>query len=455
VRLAWAGFALAIFPLTVALAGGAGCAGEHRCGLRRCDIRRPDCQRATGEAAACLRGVEPTATPVATLDRDAYIRSAVVAPVDPAEKERWTRINYGLALLRLGDARVTYAEAIEGTSAGVGAFYSPDDKAITILDYDGFDFDSVGAVSTLVHEYVHALQDEAGHLSAAHDPAGSSYDRSLAASALIEGEADLIQDLANLALFDRSPDEVPWARVFGKSLARTEQRALEDPLPIERGYRYFTYPFGSAFLHGAFTRGGSGALDGAWAAPPVSTRQVMAGFDAAAPEQGWLEDLGTDSEPVLPPALIRITADRLGAFALRIFLAGLELGPRPSRSFAMPTRQAAVAELQGDHLSIFYDPGSGHTVASWRLRFDRADTATALSDLLQLGGWDPVQITWWAGAHDRDLILMASDDPNLDRALGGNLDWRAPPSGEPGAGQPNPPARVHTCPLRPPLPLEL
>ena len=85
-------------------------------------------------------------------------------------------------MLRLGHAGVTYADAIEGTSAGVAAFYSRGDKAITILDHDGYQFDSLTAVSTLVHEYVHAFQDHAGHLAAAHDPADGSFDRSLAAA---------------------------------------------------------------------------------------------------------------------------------------------------------------------------------------------------------------------------------------------------------------------------------
>ena len=107
----------------------------------------------------------------------------------------------------------------------------------------------------------------------------------------------------------------------------------------------------------------------------------------------------------------------------------------------------AASELRGDHLSIFHDPVGGHTVVAWRLRFSRAAVATQLDDLLACG-YEPLFQTWWVWAHDRDLIVMATDDPNLDRALGNFLDWQAPPAGDP-AGGPRSPARVLKCGLRP------
>jgi hypothetical protein len=427
------------------VAAALGCHDTGPCGLRRCDIREPDCQRRTAEAAACLRQVEPIPIAMTVVDRDAYIQSEVSAPVDPEQKEQWTRTNVGLGLLGLGDPQVGYADAVAANSGWVAAFYSGKDKMITILSRKDFHFDSAFAVTLLVHESVHALQDQAGRLSGSIDPADDSLDRGLAAVAMIEGEADLMQDLAALELFERDESQVPWARVFAKSLARADQYAAIDPLPIERSYQHFAYAFGSAYLHGARASGGATAIDGIWTAPPVSTRQVMAGFGAPEPNAGpWLENLGADSEPALPDALARVAGDRLGAFALGVFLANLRPAPGLSTLYSSPVRAAAAAELRGDHISIFYDPTADRTVTAWRLRFSRAETAAQLAELIRHGP-DRETPLWQVEARDRDLIVLASNVSQRDGYLGTQVSWRAPPAPPPPPQPPEPADQPIRC----------
>jgi hypothetical protein len=398
----------------------AACQGDGPCGLRRCDIRQPDCQARTAEGAACLRGVAPVEVTMSVVDRTTYVNREVTAPVTPQARETWRLTNQGLAMLELADPRIAYEQALRTTYGDIAGFYA--DQTITIVDSEDFFFDSWSAVTLLVHEYVHALQDRAGRLDR---PDGGDFDGDLTRAALVEGEAELVQDFAALELLGRHEGQVPWARVFGQSLAQAELAADRDPLPIESAQAYFAYPFGSFFFHGARAAHGPMGFDQGWAAAPRSTREIMAGFDSGGPGGGAaVEDLGADSEPVLPPDLVPIAADRMGSFILRVFLDTLRVGPGGAR-LSPPAKAAAGAELRGDHLAVFHNPAGNRMVVSWRMRFSHPDVAADLASTIQLGLYAETPV-WRVQAIDRDVILLASNLTDPDSQLGAPFGWRAP-----------------------------
>jgi hypothetical protein len=432
-----------MLPVLLALAAApVACRDDGPCGVPRCDVRQTDCQQRIAEAAACLRGVDPIQVPIIVVDRDRYREQAANQPLDPAEAERWRMVNLGLSLLGLSDENVALTTAVVGNTDYTGAFYSYSDRAITLIASPDVPMNGGYMVTTLIHEYIHALQHAAGRIGGPEE-VDRSLDRSLASAALIEGEADLISDLAMLDLHRRDESDIPWTAVFDRARALAHRDARNDELPIERSRAYFAYPYGAAFIYQARSQGGYPAVEAAFATPPRTTREVMAGFGAAEPAGGpWSEDMGDDAEPVLPAGFVRAASDRLGAFALRLFLAGW--GPWFDR-WRKPLDPAAD-DLRSDHITIQHvtDPASPLTpmiVTTWRLRFGSAETAARLARTLTRPDWEVPQ--WWHEARDRDVIIVASRGmtPPLDPT---KLTWRAvPPDPGPMPDKPNGPGTMN------------
>lgn len=419
-----------------------GCNPERRCGLRVCDIRDAACQRRTAEAAACLRGLPTVSVPMSVISRDEYTRTHTTKPVTPAEVDRWTQKNAGLALLGLGNERISHAEAVRGTSTLYGAYYSSRDKDITIIRDPGEPLDSPYAVATLVHEYIHALQDHHGRLS--HDPDDRSLDRSLTRAALVEGEASVIDDFATIALFDRDESDIPWDEVFSETRWRAVVDALDGGLPVERAHRYFSYPFGSFFVHQAHVlavrppeAGVGGGFEAAWASRPTTTRQVLAGFSSRFIHPDL--NLGSTYELDLPASFVRVFADRMGAFVLRLFL---------DRVPAVDADQVSPipGSLASDRLTIFHDPASGQVVVSWRLRFFSPAAASRAMGVLT--GARSAELPFWSAVREGDHVaLIASNGVAGELSA---LPWRAPPADASPTLDP-PPHTMALCPRREPL----
>ncbi|MDQ1711937.1 MAG: hypothetical protein QOE45_1387 [Frankiaceae bacterium] len=120
----------------------------------------------------------------------------------------------------------------------------------------------------LVHELTHAWQDQ--HYDLDSVLAGiTGTDRVRATRALIEGDAARV--------------ERAWRESRGAERAEIDayERTLAkhgEPSRAERAYDAllaFPYQAGEAFVRTVLARGGNAALDAAFAAPPVSTEQVL------------------------------------------------------------------------------------------------------------------------------------------------------------------------------------
>ena len=118
-------------------------------------------------ATACLRGQAPVDFPVTVKPQQVYIDEAEqeAAAVTDAERENFRTWQRGLALLGLGDPDVTLTQSAREQAAWVAAYYDPGTKAVTVID-GGRPLDSRTAVTLLVHEATHALQDQAVGLDA-------------------------------------------------------------------------------------------------------------------------------------------------------------------------------------------------------------------------------------------------------------------------------------------------
>ena len=263
--------------------------------MRTCDIREVACQQRIFEATACLRGVPAVVFPVRVIASDDHIRDLIVGAERNPAADRWARINDGLALLGLARAGAKLVDAVHPGGPVSGGFFDPPTRSVAVILPSDEPLDSPEVVATLVHEYTHGLQNEAGHLAKVQ-ATEQTHDQGLAVSAVIEGEARIIEYRALLGMFERAEADIPWDKLFARVRAEAEEDASAAPLPVHRVFSHFSYRFGAAYVHAAFAREGLPGIDKVWASLPVSTRQVMAAYGATEPTgAAWLEDLGADA----------------------------------------------------------------------------------------------------------------------------------------------------------------
>lgn len=422
--------AVPVVALAVALAVS-GCAPSPRCGLELCDIRQPGCQQALAAVTACLRETTPAMVPVRVIPHEQYLAENLRALSSATDQVRFSRLMGGLSLFDLAPANLVLFDAAEVQSRAA-VHYSRRDRAITIVDR-GEAMDSHWQVALLIHEYIHALQAARG---APSDP-DRDHDQSLAAAAMREGEAVLVEDLAELELFGGRVDEVGWSEVYPRWQAQAVREMVLTPAPLLLSELHFLRAFGTPYLHPMRASAGWQAVEGLVASPPASSRQVVAGAGAPEPSAGpWHERIDQEALPELPASFEPLMNDRLGAWLLEIFLDRIEfdLARRSQGGVAYRplTNRALAGRLRGDHFSVQDDPTTASTVAAWRLRLDGPVPAQALLDWLSPRLPRFVRVS----RRDRDVLLVASNrEALLDPVMAG--PWKAPPASlqHPGLGQ--------------------
>jgi hypothetical protein len=410
------------FTLLAALGAMAGACAAPRCGIELCDVRASACQQALAQVTACLREGAPPQVPVRVVSEAAYqAEQAAAAP--PADPARFGRLVGGLGLFDLAASTL-----IEGDLRAevVWIRHDPARREIVVVDR-GEPLDSHWQVTLLVHEYVHALQ--AGR----SDPRVRRLaDEHLGHRAVLEGEAQLVQDLAELALYGKDPGDVEWAAIFARWQRASLVTLLQSPLFLYAVDRNFVHPFGTPLVHQAWSQGGWAAVDALLASPPASSRQALSPPGAPEPSGGpWTEPISAEAIPALPPSFELLAADALGAWVLEVFLDRLEL-QHSRRAFRQSiydpaANRALAAHLRGDLFAVHDDPATISTVASWRLRFDAPEAAQRVLDLVQPRLLAPMR--FWR--QDRDLVMVASSRETMADTFGPGSPFTGAPSGAP------------------------
>ncbi len=372
-------------------------ADDGACGLHACDIRTPACQTMAAQAAACLLGQPARDIPVSLVSRTQLTADAVdeVSQSDVAAQQR--RLD-ALALLYLADADVTPFDSARARSARVGAFYDGTTKGITIVTDGDRTLDGVFDVSVLVHEFTHALQDVEGRLAFPLADGDDSYDRFMARGALVEGEASLTESLATLILYNQARESVPWTPLFTRLHRLSALLGANTSVPLDLAYSYFSYPYGLSTLYRAYDLGGTLGVEGLWAAPPTSAREVMAG--SLAPQ------LAPREMPVfagLPDGYKLVEQDRLGAFVFRLFLIRCAAFARAPLERAEADELAA--NLTGDAFTYATSPGLTPLLI-WRLRFATAAQANFASTY-----FSPLSPNWRVEQAERDVVITVTWQP--------------------------------------------
>ncbi len=240
-----------------------------------------------------------------------------------------------------GTLKTLYLEQIAG-------FYDPDSTTLFVLD----DQPDEAIESLLVHELVHAIQDQNTDLDAITAP-GLDNDRRVAAQAAIEGHATLVmfeflmQRQGQGAL---DPTDMPdFSARLGPALeaARLESPTLAGvPLILQESV-LFPYQGGVTFVETLWKeRGGRPPPFGSDL--PISTEQILHPEDFARGQQ----DLPRRVEVSVEDGWIRLYEDTLGELELGILLETVG----GSRTYAFG--------WGGDRYVLLGD-GDGHRSLAW------------------------------------------------------------------------------------------
>lgn len=223
-----------------------------------------------------------------------------------------------------------------------------------------------------VHELTHALQDQHYNLREFLDAKSDNGDRSLAYSALIEGDATAVMldndrrvgGLAELAK-EESIEAAILLQILGMNIGGS---AGEVPASL-KAMLIFPYTSGLRFAHAILRRKGYTGLDSAYKAPPQSTREVLhpeeylaGSFKAEIPTPAEVSALhGTNNNL----ATVEYS-DVVGEFGISSLL---------SNSVAQAdSRSKAAVGWKGDRL-VVYRGGERVRIVRWLTRWESEQDA--------------------------------------------------------------------------------
>ena len=372
--------------LALLIAGTLGCGRVDS--LEACDILKAECQEDAYYAVVRMRGdgFDPFGgvPPIRTISLEEYRASLeddepeAPEPEEPDDEEpeepadtrspRSRAFDTALSMLGLLSPTTTSSQAaVDDAGGNVVAYYSGSTGAVTVIDRGGerrFEREC----STLVHELIHAFQSR-------EPPIGytdGTVDDTFARRGLIEGEAELYEQLSISEMRDVAPVKLKWDEFYEDWLAGSRRRLGNARQPYFSVSRGFAYPLGGHRLVGAWLEGGN-AL-------------VRSLFDDRPRTSHFFMSLGTGVErreavptscPSDPPNgdMQSLILDRFGAAQLYAFLT-VQLEDDP-----LAWEQALG--WRGDALRIYGDEDAEQVALSWRVLLDDADKASLLEDVLE------------------------------------------------------------------------
>jgi hypothetical protein len=221
-----------------------------------------------GQVSA-IRGLQPLAEPDLTLLDHVSLNTYLAGQFDkdylPNEREADQKQWVALGLIKPTENLVQLQLGLLSDQV-IGVYDSDTKQMFVVGDNGGF---GPSEKMTYAHEFNHALQDQHFDLNRLAPKHPESSDRSLAAHALIEGDAILLQTL--WATQNLSQDELIQ---LARGAAGSDNSLARVPL-IMRTELLFPYVEGFNFVRTAYRLGGYAAIDELFSKPPQSTAQVL------------------------------------------------------------------------------------------------------------------------------------------------------------------------------------
>ncbi len=316
--------------------------------------------------------------PVRSLTREQYSAEAAANASQISDDYlKYYADTYG----RLGffDPSIDLRPVFAGSSSDwVGASYSPTNKRITLV--------GDASPDVIVHEWVHALQDQHFDLNG-YDDLDSS-DSFLARRAIVEGDATLAQ-IRYVAEYEHGVDldGVNWAKLFDLRRQYSDDTLANAAYPVVfLDYVSFVYSYGLEYVTNNLTGAsyeapvpGSAPYD--WGRedslfenpPPALTRDVLDLGQGDA-----VEPIGLEAVPAaLASRFDTVNWDSLGEWYS--YLLFYPLDQQAGGSF---DARALAAAWDGDRALFVTDTSTGAPATLWASTWDDEATATEVANLL-------------------------------------------------------------------------
>ena len=278
---------------------------------------------------------------------------------------------------------------------------------------------------TYVHEYVHGLQQQHFDIGGALDSLEGDGDRRLAFRALVEGDASVAEILYMLNYMD----EDEQARARAAPSAEADRAYRQAPYVVRRTFA-FPYVEGFRFIAGLYTEIEDWDLvDGAYAAPPQSTEQIIHPEKYRAGEEPLAVEL-PNLAPALQEGWREIATDTFGEFFIQAYM---------EMHLTAESAALAAAGWGGDRFTLYEDAEREtllYSLVRWDSDEDAAEFFEAFLDFSRArtdAEWQPAaqdddtqrllrlegQVIYLSLTEGRTLLIIAPDEQTLDsvRAL--------------------------------------
>ena len=358
------------------------------------------------------------------------IASSLHDQIEDEEIER-ARLLYGALGLIDPDAdlRALFSEVLGEQVIG---YYDPKETRLVIRDdvMDGLlgargPEETEEARLVLVHELVHALQDQRLGLGESYDQTRTA-DAENAFRAVIEGDATLAM-LANALRAQGIPlsAATPGIQQMGSYIdvdAFISGEKLDEAPAILRVTLVAPYLRGLQFIATVHSSGGWPSVNRVHRKPPTTTEQVLHPEKFAEAERGELFEV-SEIRAIKQTGYQRIAEDTLGELELSVYL---------GQGSPTGTNEAAAKGWGGDHL-VVYRRADATAVVWWTAWDSEADAMEAYRAARRVAPRNSSSLV----EHRGHAVLIVRDlPPRLHRAVrrafatfARNLNGKPPPRG--------------------------
>ena len=339
-------------------------------------------------AVQTIRGITADrAVPRNTLDQAglcAFLRQSMSRDNPPELVASTEKLYKQLDLLPAGTSLETLYLNLLGSQ--VVGFYDQHTKGMYVISTTG----AIGPIEqiTYAHEFDHALQDQKFDLTKVRGTATDQGDRTLARTALVEGDATLLMSL--WAQKNLTPAEL--MAVAGSS-DPASQAALDAAPPILKETLMWPYTQGLTLTLGAYQTSASFAgVDALWQNPPDTTEQLLHADKLASREPAVAVSFPADLAKRLGSGWKVSAQDTLGELQLNILMrtGNAKAGADPAAGWG------------GDRVALVEGP-SGATAAVVDTTWDTSAAASSAFDQLQQ------LVTKLQGDGKHAAVLMPSE----------------------------------------------
>ena len=415
---------LAQLALLALLAGAAGCSDDDsdlvtaplpECpdhDYTPCDTRSAACQQRLLSLAGCVYGATEVPDVPVHVVSEAEFRDALEAGQAEVAQEQTEEDVAATELLEsaLVDLRLVEVGALSDEASidsivesFVGVYQDPE-LGVILVDRRTPQ-NTAEADSTLVHEFVHALQDAQYGLDDWSEPYRTSTDQVLAIRSVIEGEATYYGLRVGYAMLGHPAHLTDWEGVFENLRTDLDARALGDLSPYVAGAATFPYGYGGTLAYRAWLERGQGFEAELIEAPPLSTGNVLRQLfpdDIEAAEEFELP------EPTATGDYTLLDHEVLGAWLLRMLLVKFDLDDSDAQPLA--------GTWTADHLWLYRD-AEDRRAWLWQLQLTTDSAASFIADLLELESPPGIVIDQ---AHNRLFVSNGTDGPPQELLDAGN-----------------------------------